>query len=238
MKNKIFKKLISLVIIIGIVILIFFSSNFLYNLAIKYNILEEEIADTTSSDVVEIENGVHDIENILAKLYPINSNEKYTKNFTSSYNGIEAYINGSDVSILLRAETAETFSGLIAKSYFETNSTIRANVISKKEIKSLLVGFYQDSLTVEFMQDIPYVFFLMEDGTVEYIDIKILLKNGYLTNPAKDVRTRGTIKGLENIIKLEQCNLANQEDGYATAVAIDKDGNVYNLFDYIEWGNK
>ena len=56
------------------------------------------------------------------------------------------------------------------------------------------------------------------------------------SNPATAVRTRGTIKELKNIIKFEQCNLANEEDGYSTAVAIDMEGKIYNLFDYIKWG--
>ena len=30
--------------------------------------------------------------------------------------------------------------------------------------------------------------------------------------------------------------LANEEDGYSTAVAIDMEGKIYNLFDYIKWG--
>ena len=43
---------------------------------------------------------------------------------------------------------------------------------------------------------------------------------------------------MKNIIKLEQCNLANEEEGYSTAVAIDKDGKIYNLFEYIEWNKQ
>lgn len=249
MKDKIIRKIFSVVIVIIVIMLIFLSSNFIYEVAVKYNILDEsainsnEDTSATESDNIDennkIEvNNVNDIKTILSKLYPIDSDSKYIKNISSIYNGIEAYINGEEVSILVRSEASQNFSGLIANSYFEGEKTIRANVTTKKKIKTLLVGYYQDDLSVEFMKDVPYVFFLMEDGSVEYIDIKILLKNGYLTNPATNVRTRGTIKELKDIVKLEQCKLANEEDGYSTAVAIDKDGKIHNLFEYIEWNKQ
>ena len=249
MKDKIIKKIFSVVIVMIVIMLIFLSSNFIYEVAVKYNILDEsainsnEDTSATESDNIDennkIEaNNVNDIKTILSKLYPIDSDSKYIKNISSIYNGIEAYINGEEVSILVRSEASQNFSGLIANSYFEGETTIRANVTTKKKTKTLLIGYYQDDLSVEFMKDVPYVFFLMEDGSVEYIDIKILLKNGYLTNPATNVRTRGTIKELKDIVKLEQCKLANEEDGYSTAVAIDKDGQIHNLFEYIEWNKQ
>ena len=247
MKDKIIKKIFSVVIVIIVIMLIFLSSNFIYEVAVKYNILDESAMisneDTTTDEEEIIEENdklenKNDIETILSKLYPIDSDSKYIKNISSIYNGIEAYINGEEVSILVRSEASQNFSGLIANSYFEGETTIRANVTTKKKIKTLLVGYYQDDLSVEFMKDVPYVFLLMEDGSVEYIDIKILLKNGYLTNPATNVRTRGTIKELKDIVKLEQCKLANEEDGYSTAVAIDKDGKIHNLFEYIEWNKQ
>lgn len=246
MKDKIIKKIFSVVIVIIIIMLIFLSSNFIYTVAVKYNILDENVANstqhTTGIEDDETENiyekNSDDIKTILSNLYPIDSDSKYIKNFSSIYNGIEAYINGDEVSILVRSEASQNFSGLIANSYFEGDTAIRANVVTKKKVKTLLVGYYQDDLSVEFIKDVPYIFFIMEDGTVEYIDIKILLKNGYLTNPATNVKTRGAIKGLENIVKLEQCKLANEEDGYSTAVAIDKDGKIYNIFEYIEWNKQ
>ena len=246
MKNKFLKILIKFLVMVLIIILILLSSNVLYKIALKYNIVEEVIDVADSSDTANVseegkndeqeENKQDDIKTILDKLYPISDDSKYVKNFLSEYNGIEAYINGEEVNIILRSEASEHFSGLISNSYFEGGTSIRANVNSKKEIKTLLVGYYLDVLSSEFMQDVPYIFFLMEDGTVEYIDIKILLKNGYFTNPATTVRTRGSVKGLSNIVKLEQVNLANEEEGYSTAVAIDKDGKIYNIFDYIKWG--
>lgn len=243
MKDKIIKKIFSVVIVIIVIMLIFLSSNFIYEVAIKYNILDESIADSAEDSTslesnIEMERNDNNIETILSNLYPIDSDSKYIKNFSSIYNGIEAYINGEEVSILVRSEASQNFSGLISNSYFEGETTIRANISTKKKVKTLLVGYYQDDLSVEFMKDVPYVFFLMEDGSVEYIDIKILLKNRYLTNPATNVRTRGTIKELKDIVKLEQCKLANEEDGYSTAVAIDKDGQIHNLFEYIEWNKQ
>lgn len=244
MRNKFLKFIIKFAIVVFIIVVILLSSNILYKFAVKYNIVEEvsDTSDTTSnieqeySDKVVEENENSDIKSILNKLYPIDLNDKYTKNFVSQYNGIEIYLNEESVNIIVRQEATKHFSGLISNTYFEGNESIRATVNTKKEVKTVLVGYYQDALSTEFMNDVPYIFLLMEDGTIEYIDLKILLKNGYLSNPATTVRTRGTIKELKNIIKFEQCNLANEEDGYSTAVAIDMEGKIYNLFDYIKWG--
>lgn len=242
MKSKVLKVVIKISIIIFIIALILLSSNLIYKFAVKYNIVEE-VGDTsnTVADITQNENNIeeykdNDIETILNKLYPIDVDSKYIKNFSSQYNGIEAYINGENVNIIVRSGASKHFSGLISNTYFEGNESIRSDVSTKKKVKTLLVGYYQDVLSSEFMNDVPYIFFLMEDGTVEYIDIKILLKNGYLSNPATTVKTRGKIKDLANITKLEQCNLANEEDGYSTAVAIDTEGKIYNLFEYIKWG--
>ena len=242
MKNKFLKIVIKVAIIVFIIIAILLSSNLIYKFAIKYNIVEE-VGDTsnTASDTIENDESKEitenkDIRAILNKLYPIDLDSKYIKNFSSQYNGIEAYINGENVNIIVRSEASKHFSGLISNTYFEGNESIRADVSTKKKIKTLLVGYYQDALSSEFMNDVPYIFFLMEDGTVEYIDLKILLKNGYLSNPATTVRTRGKIKDLSKIVKLEQCNLANEEDGYSTAVAIGTEGKIYNLFEYSKWG--
>lgn len=239
MKNKFLNALIKFAITVAIIILILISSNVIYKIAAKYNIIEEvaDLEDTTSTiEENEIIEEKDEIKLILNKLYPIDLNEKYTKNFISQYNGIEVYLNEEEVNIIVRQEATKHFSGLISNTYFEGNESIRATVNTKKEVKTVIVGYYQNDLSTEFMNDVPYIFLLMDDGTVEYIDLKILLKNGYLSNPATTVRTRGTIKELKNIIKFEQCNLANEEDGYSTAVAIDMEGKIYNLFDYIKWG--
>ena len=91
-------------------------------------------------------------------------------------NELQYIINEENVNIIVRQEATKHFSGLISNTYFEGNESIRADVNTKKKVKTVLVGYYQDSLSTEFMNDVPYIFLLMEDGTVEYIDLKILLK--------------------------------------------------------------
>lgn len=244
MKNNILKIIIKFMILIFMIVVILLSSNIIYKFAVKYNIVEKVgDASNTTSNIKQEENKElieekenDDIKIILNKLYPIDLNEEYTKNFSSQYNGIEVYLDEENVNIIVRQEATKHFSGLISNAYFDGNESIRATVNVKKSVKTVIVGYYQDALSTEFMNDVPYIFLLMDDGSVEYIDLKILLKNGYLSNPATTVRTRGTIKELKNIIKFEQCNLANEEDGYSTAVAIDMEGKIYNLFDYIKWG--
>lgn len=236
MKSKIFKIVFQILILVVIVGLIFVFGDDIYKFAVSNKIIktQEEIASEQSAPTIA--NTDDSIENILQRLYPIDASTKYIKTFSSTYNGIEAYINEEDVSIVVRSEVTEKFSGLISNSYFSGNTAVRTNITTSKRVKNILVGYYLDVLSVEFMEDVPYIFFLMEDGTVEYIDLKTLFKNGYFSNSAVPVRTKGAIKGLNDIIKLEQCNLANEEEGYSTAVAIDKTGQIYNLFEYIPWG--
>jgi hypothetical protein len=67
--------------------------------------------------------------------------------------------------------------------------------------------------------------FIMEDGTIEYSTFENMLKN---------TSTQGKIKGLSNIVKLQDMSVYD-ETGYASVVAIDKDNTCYNLADYIKF---
>ena len=165
-KNKVIKTILKIIGFIAIIVLIFLLGNNIYNMGIKYKVFEipqqedeVSVAETAGNSIIQNQN---DITTFLNKLYPIASNEKYVNNLSSQYNGIEAYINGEYVSILIRQEAANNFSGLISKSNFDGQTIIRLNVSSKKEIKSVLVGYFLDVLSVEFMEDVPYIFFLME----------------------------------------------------------------------------
>lgn len=72
------------------------------------------------------------------------------------------------------------------------------------------------------------ILFLMEDGTVEYIDFQKLIEN-------KEYVSAGKLEGLSNIVKLENVKVGfydengNSEGGADTNVAIDQEGYAYDL---------
>lgn len=74
------------------------------------------------------------------------------------------------------------------------------------------------------------ILFLMEDGSVEYIDSEKMIKS-------KDQKyvSEGKIEGLENIVHFENVAVAfedengEREGGTLTVVAVDKDGYSYDL---------
>lgn len=55
MKDKIIKKIFSVVIVIIVIILIFLSSNFIYEVAVKYNILDESVINSNGETSTDIE---------------------------------------------------------------------------------------------------------------------------------------------------------------------------------------
>ena len=70
--------------------------------------------------------------------------------------------------------------------------------------------------------------FLMEDGTVEYSDVKNMLTN---------VRTQGKIDGLKDIVRVQNVDVWAPEDGgHVSMIAIDTDNVCYDISDYIKQG--
>lgn len=77
-------------------------------------------------------------------------------------------------------------------------------------------------------QDItaPRLCFLMEDGTVEYVDSKKMLKS-------KKYVSEGRLGDLEDIVAFEYVSVADAdmpETGHVSSVAIDKSGYAYDIF--------
>lgn len=74
----------------------------------------------------------------------------------------------------------------------------------------------------------PKILFLMEDGTVEYIDSSEMIKN-------KNYKSAGKIEELSNIVRFAIVSVGflddegNRAGGELTTVAIDKDGYAYDL---------
>lgn len=77
-------------------------------------------------------------------------------------------------------------------------------------------------------QDInpPTLCFLMDDGTVEYVNSKKMLTS-------ENYKVTGTLGDLKNIVAFEYVSVADPEGygGYVSSVAIDEDGYSYDIFE-------
>ncbi len=94
-----------------------------------------------------------------------------------------------------------------------------ATLTFDKNVKSIFEGVLSNNMGTVY-------FFLMEDGTVEYMRYSdIYLRNNY---------THNTIAGVTDVVKLEQVD-PYDEEGNATinkVLAYKSDGTAYNLNDY------
>lgn len=71
--------------------------------------------------------------------------------------------------------------------------------------------------------DFPIVLFLMEDGTVEYLDSKVAIENNKFVSAGK-------LENVENIVRFERADAFHENiGGYITVIAIDKDGYFYDV---------
>lgn len=104
-----------------------------------------------------------------------------------------------------------------------------SNDENDKEIIKGFSGKVDEIFVAEMGQDITgtVILFLMEDGTVEYIGLRDLMQTNNLAS-------RGKIKGLKNIIKVENVDAMQNVDetggpGWVTTIAIDDTGAFYDI---------
>lgn len=105
---------------------------------------------------------------------------------------------------------------------------------TKTSIYEEITGFSGNVVEVREMawgqalMDEPKILFLMEDGSVEYVDLVKMLKN-------KDYTSSGKIEELSDIVRFEGVSVGMLDDdgtragGYMSTLAIDKDGYAYDL---------
>lgn len=104
----------------------------------------------------------------------------------------------------------------------------------KKQVKNKeITGFNQDVKDVYYAymgngDSAPMILFLMEDGTVEFVDsLKMLTNEKY--------ESQGKIKELSNIVKFVHLNAQEVDEngeglgGWITVAAIDEDGYSFDL---------
>ena len=147
-------------------------------------------------------------------------NVKYTPNRTAEFYGLTAYIkdNGKTVGFNVNGN-------LIKDKYPEVNIT-EYKEYSITNFSKKVVNVYIEGMGQGVGNEVLY--FLMEDGTVEYMPIHKALK-------AKEFKSYGKIENVSNIIDITtgmaQANIdgTGEGPGWNTVFAINNEGNYYDI---------
>lgn len=120
------------------------------------------------------------------------------------------------VTVDAKNETLKAFSDKVNLNKVKSVTNKELTVFSAKPVEVFRGQFMHEVINEVF-------FFLMDDGTVEYIKTVDLLNNS-------SYKSQGKITGLSNVEKFDILSV-NMVDGggYETTVAIDKDGYYYDL---------
>lgn len=88
--------------------------------------------------------------------------------------------------------------------------------INVSEISEVIVEGWGNGI------DFPVVFFLMVDGTVEWLDTQSAFTK-------KDFSAEGKVEGVENIVKIVKAGVSGEYDGGYTVLGVKQDGSFYDL---------
>lgn len=128
--------------------------------------------------------------------------------------GIQAFLTNNNTIRFWFSRASDDLVNIqgLEKHY---NNNVYINFNDKK-----VQNFY---CTLVFNGNSHFLFFLMEDGTIEYMPLEYAINND-------DYRSYGKIEGIENITYLVS---AVTENGTNTTLAVQKDGTAYDLEDQI-----
>lgn len=185
--------------------------------------LEDKLANQTDNQNITEENtqGKKDVKFDSSKMKSDSTNVSYeeTTDWTPSSAGLEIEIK--DGKPYLSTDTEN-------EQYEFLFSTVKEPLKNKE-----ITGFKQDVKEVYYAymgngDMCPIILFLMEDGSVEFVDSNKMLKN-------KQYGSKGKIKELSNIVKFVHLNAQEFDEngegmgGWITVAAIDEDGYSFDL---------
>lgn len=235
------KKFIMIVLVVLIVALLFITGS-LYQ---KVN--DKDVDLVENAKVEELEKRLAELENeIVEKEVEENNEEKEeeekSKNveFDSDKMKVKSAGMKYSVSKVLNGHGGIDVEIESGKAYLTTNPNdemfknyyfpnVKETVLNQEitgfgaKIKEVHYGYLGDEEVI-----IPTLFFLLEDGTVEYVNTKKMILN-------EEYKSFGKIKQVSDIVKFEDATAGKtEEDGgiyeaISTVVAIDKDGYSYDL---------
>ena len=146
--------------------------------------------------------------------------------------GLEILTNSDTTKLKINWDKFGPISG--ATAWASTNEELNITNLATKVKSGFVGGEGQDPKGT-------ILFYLMEDGTVEYTKVFNLVENvGYNVNYvyAQDItgkitgqhfESQGKVKNVENVVKIYTAQVSNGQTGYMTTIAAKKDGSFYDL---------
>jgi len=173
----------------------------------------EDLNNATTSDSIVTEKIVYQYKrptvDVTKCINPREGTEYALSRSTDSTLGLAILQNSKEVNLWIRWDNVPEN---VAKKPDNANKYEIINNFSGNVIDVYILGYGQG---VD-----EYLFFLMEDGTVEYmpLDGRTIGKNEY--------RSYGKIDGVENVVELLECGNSGTT---RTPIALTKDGSFYDL---------
>ena len=141
--------------------------------------------------------------------------------------GLEVVVNGNDTNLKINWEKFGPVSG--ASTWANRTEELKIQKLAKKVKSGFVGGEGQDSKGT-------ILFYLMEDGTVEYT--RLFNQNNVNYTYDKDAdgkitgqhfESEGTVKNVKDVVKLYTVQVIDGQSGYMTTIAAKKDGSFYDL---------
>lgn len=177
--------------------------------------IEKEVAsNTTSASSKTTFENVSRLEIDKKSALNADSNVQFERMFEGFY-GINLQYENSKLSIFVE-------SGEVSQSFSDLNVELGKNYEITNIDMSKVANVYM--YTIGIGMNYPYIFFLMKDGTVEYLNTyDALVKNNF--------NVKGKLTNVSNVVDIVRAGgiVKDQHGGGYTVVAIRNDGNFYDL---------
>ena len=166
----------------------------------------------------DINTTISDVENNKMKIKSNGVEYTETEEINKNNYGIKIEINNG------KAYITTNVNDELYKSIF-TNAT----PLNKKEItgfKTNIISSYHANIGNGI--NAPIILFIMENGTVEYINTTDVIQN-------KKYVSNGILEGIKDIVKFASVDVKEIEGGgYISVVAIDKNGYSYDINEILQ----
>lgn len=193
----------------------------------------------TQNKVEELENKIEQVKNTLAEaetkeVEEIPAGKVDKKKFKVAAKGGFEYTKYAPEEKPQLGVVVEIDNGKAYVTVDSKNEMLQSfgGIVDLKNVKDVtdreITGFSAKPVEVfygQFGHEVidEVILFLMNDGTVEYINTADLLNNS-------DYKSQGKKENLSNVVKFDILSAWEEEGGgYVTTIAIDKDGYYYDL---------
>lgn len=147
----------------------------------------------------------------------------YSQSIYNSDFGLSMYLLSDQKSVRINIQS------YAIKNIYQLNISDFTKVIKfDKKVLQIFFGGFGQAVGDE------YIFFLMEDGTVEYVPFYEELSKWSSLSDSEKMNSHGAVTGVDNVVGLYGLTVDSEYSGYNSVGAARKDGTFYNLFEIIK----